>query len=77
MQDIMLGMAFREGHAVKSVREQADGSLLIHIIEDTDKTACSGMRGGSIQIHLIKKGWPFDHPFDLSCLLSVAILKPA
>jgi len=45
MQDVMSGMVFWEGHVVQSVHEQADGSLLIELSEDPNKTASCGQCG--------------------------------
>lgn len=45
MQDVMSGMVFWEGHVVQSVHEQADGSLLINLSEDPNKTASCGQCG--------------------------------
>ena len=45
MQDVMSGLVFWEGHVVQSVHEQADGSLLINLSEDPNKTASCGQCG--------------------------------
>ena len=45
MQDVMSGMVFWEGHVVRSVREQADGSLLIALSEDPRVAARCGRCG--------------------------------
>lgn len=45
MHDVMSGPAFWEGHVVQSVREQADGSLLIALSEDPQIAARCGRCG--------------------------------
>lgn len=45
MHDVMSGLAFWEGHVVQSVREQADGSLLIALSEDPQIAARCGRCG--------------------------------
>lgn len=45
MSDVMSGMVFWEGHAVQSIHEQADGSLLIELSEDPHVAACCGRCG--------------------------------
>ena len=45
MQDTMLSVAFWEGHVVQSCREQADGSLLIELGEDSKREAICGACG--------------------------------
>ena len=45
MQDVMLSMAFWEGHVVQSCRDQADGSLLIELDEDPTREAQCGACG--------------------------------
>jgi transposase len=45
MHDVMSDLAFWEGHVVQSVREQADGSLLITLSEDPQIAARCGRCG--------------------------------
>lgn len=56
MHDVMSGLAFWEGHVVQSVREQADGSLLIALSEDPQIAARCG-RCGEPCVLLHERRW--------------------
>ena len=56
MHDVMSRLAFWEGHVVQSVREQADGSLLIALSEDPQIAARCG-RCGEPCVLLHERRW--------------------
>lgn len=77
MSDAMLALQFWEGHVVDSCSEQADGSLLIKLIESPEVPArCGNCQGACVLIHerrrrrVLERDW-----FDRRVWLEVPIRR--